>query len=201
MPRPLLTLLLLQTVTAAAFADQQSYYCAQHSGYINIGMTVDQVIAACGKPLSQQESDKPVMQKIPVQQVFFTGQSSSTAFYGVWAIPGGSSNYGMLEPFGTSNGGNGVRLQVDISNNKIKAAKIDGSEVNAFSICGGINISVGDPANKVFNNCGNPSIVNNTFTQVPVQSKEKPQIWVYQASQYQPAVSLTILGGKLISIQ
>ena len=52
----------------------QAVYCPQNHGYINVGMTPDQVIAACGQPLSQQDSNQPVYQQIPVQQLFYNNQ-------------------------------------------------------------------------------------------------------------------------------
>ncbi|CAM2970301.1 DUF2845 domain-containing protein [Legionella worsleiensis] len=41
----------------------QSYYCPQNHAYINIGMTADEVIAACGQPVSMQDSNQPLTQK------------------------------------------------------------------------------------------------------------------------------------------
>lgn len=176
--------LVLSTATFNVLADQ-SFYCPQNHGYINIGMTPDQVIAACGSPISQQDSNEPVYQKIPVQQLFFNSQGTKTAFYGVWNLPMGSG---------------GAQLQVDVINNKVKSIKINGSDNNAFSICNGANIQVGDPVGKVYGACGAPSLTNNTFTKVPLPSSHKPIIWVYQTSQYQSPISLTFVNGKLQSI-
>lgn len=197
----LLKILLLNGLACTAFAAPQSVYCPQKSGYINVGMTADQVIAACGQPLSQQQSSQPAMEQVPVKQVFFNNQGQSTAFYGVWAIPGGSGNYGAYQPFNANNGGGGVQLQVDITNNQVRAVKVNGSDTNAFSLCGGVNINVGDPASKVFGACGSPSLVNTTYINVPIQGAQKPQIWVYQMGQYEKPMSLTFVNGKLQSIQ
>lgn len=163
----------------------QSVYCPQNHGYINVGMTPDQVIAACGQPLSQQDSNQPIYQQVPVQQLFFNNQGASSAFYGVWNLP-------------TGNGG--AQLQVDVMDNKVKAIKLNGSDSNAFSICGGASIQVGDPVSKVYGACGSPSVTNNTFTKIPIPSPHKPVIWIYQPGQYQPAISLTFVNGKLQSI-
>lgn len=200
MHKHLLQLLLLNGLTLTAWAAPQSVYCPQKSGYINLGMTPDQVIAACGQPLSQQQSNQPAMEKVPVQQVFFNNQGQSTAFYGVWAIPGGSGNYGSYQPSANS-GGNGVQLQVDISNNQVRAVKLNGSDTNAFSICGGANINVGDPASKVYSACGTPTLVNTTYINVPIQSAQKPQVWIYPMGQYQQPMTLTFVNGHLQSIQ
>ena len=36
------------------FADPDSLYCPQNHAYISVGMTPDQVIAACGQPADLQ---------------------------------------------------------------------------------------------------------------------------------------------------
>ncbi len=169
-----------------AMASVQSYYCPQNQGYINIGMTPDQVIAACGQPLSQQQSNQPVMQKVPVQQLMYNNVGSPTAFYGVWSIPTGTSG--------------GAQLQVNIVDNKVQSVNINGSATNAFSVCGGTSIQVGDPASKVYGACGSPSVVNNTYINQPIQSNQKPQVWIYQPGEYQSPITLTFVNGKLQSI-
>lgn len=177
----------------------ESFYCPQHSGYINIGMTEDQVISACGAPLSKQTSNTPVMQKIPVKQVIYNNQGAKTAFYGQWALPIGQSNYAGLVPFGGNSGG-GAQLQVNIINDKVSSVSLNGANTNAFSICGNTSISVGDPANKVYGACGTPSLVNKSYINQAIPSSTKPEIWVYQPGQYQPPLSLTFVDGKLQSI-
>lgn len=163
----------------------QSLYCPQNHAYINLGMTQDQVIAACGMPASQQDSNQPLLQKIPVQQLIYNNQGTSTGFYGVWNIPTGSG---------------GAQLEIDIVDNKVKAIKINGGDSNAASICKGNSIQVGDPSAKAYNACGSPDIVNNTFINQMVPTAQKPKIWIYQPGPYQPTVSLTFVDGKLQSI-
>lgn len=177
------TCILSLLIPISALADQ-SIYCPQNQAYINIGMSTDQVLAACGQPISQQTSNQPFYQKIPVQQLFYNNQGSSTAFYGVWNL---------------STGTNGVQLQVDVIDNKVKAIKLNGSSNNAFSICGGVSIQVDDPVSKVYSACGSPSTTNMSYTNVPVPGGN-PVVWMYQFGQYQPSVSLTFVNGKLQSI-
>jgi len=177
----LITGLALFTLPLSLVADD-SLYCPQNHAYINIGMTTDQVIAACGRPISQQDSDKPLLQKIPVQQLIFDNKGTKTAFYGVWNVKMGSG---------------GGQLEVDIVDQKVKSIKLNSSDVNAASICSGISLQEGDPVGKVYNACGSPSIVNNTFINVAVPTDHKPQIWIYQPTQYQPSVSLTFVNGRL----
>jgi len=180
-----------------AWADQ-AVYCPQNHGYITVGMTVAQVTAACGEPLSKQDSNQPLMKQVPVLQIYYNNVGATKAFYGVWAIPIGNSSIGK-RPFGDNSGG-GVKLEVNIINNKVSLAKINGSSSNAFSICSGANIQVGDPVGRVYGACGTPSLVNRTFINQAIPSQQKPQIWVYQTDQYQSPLSLTFLDGKLQSI-
>ena len=195
-------ILAMNALATLAYADTQSFYCPQNSGYISPGMTPDQVIAACGTPISQQESDKPALQKVPVKQLFYNNQGQSTAFYGVWAIPGGSSNYvqNQFVPFEGNNGGGGTQLEIDIVNDQVQAIKLNNQDSNAVSLCGGVSLTAGDPVNKVYGACGTPTIVNMTFMTVPVQSKTKPQVWIYQMGQYKPPVTLLFVNGHLASI-
>lgn len=166
------------------FADQ-SLYCPQNHAFINVGMTMDQVIAACGQPASQQESNQPVTQKIPVQQLIYNNKGASTAFYGVWNLPTGSG---------------GAQLEIDIVNKKVKNIRLNSSDSNAASICGGNSIQIGDPIEKVYYSCGSPSVTNNSFINEIVPTAQKPQVWIYQPGQYQPAVTLTFVDGRLQSI-
>ncbi|STX52306.1 Protein of uncharacterised function (DUF2845) [Legionella busanensis] len=182
-----------------AFSQQQSVYCPQNHGFINIGMSQTQVMSACGQPLSKQQSNQPFTQKVPVQQLIYNNQGDRTAFYGVWALPIGNTNYGGAPTFGGNSGG-GAQLQVNIMNNKVSSITMNGSSTNAFSICGGRSVEVGDPVSIVYNACGTPSLVNHTYINQVVPSSTKPEIWVYQADQYQKPMSLTFVDGKLQSI-
>jgi hypothetical protein len=180
----LITGLLFFVIPFRLFCDQ-SFYCPQNHGYINIGMTADQVLSACGEPQSMQESNQPVLKKVQVQQLIFNNQGTATAFYGPWTIPTQWT---------------GAQLEVDIIDNKVKAIKVNGTDNNAFSICDGVNIQIDDPVGKVYGACGGPSVVNNTFINVVVPSNDKPKIWIYQPSPYQPTITLTFIDGKLQSI-
>lgn len=167
------------------FAEMQSLYCPQNHAYINVGMTQDEVIAACGQPLSQQDSNQPVIRRIPVQQFIYNNKGADTAFYGVWNIP-------------TGNGG--AQLEVNIADKKVRSIRLNSSDSNAVSICGGNSIQVGDPVEKVYYSCGSPSVTNNTYVNEVVPTAEKPKVWIYQPGEYQPTVTLTFVNGKLQSI-
>lgn len=174
----------LYLLPLSLFADN-AYYCPQNHAYINIGMTMDEVIAACGQPTSKENSAKPLTQKIPVQQLIYNNQGTNTAFYGVWNIPIGSG---------------GAQMEVDVVNNQIKGVRVNGADVNASSLCGGNGFQMDDPVSKVYFACGSPDIVNNTYVNQIIPTTTKPQVWIYSLGPYQSAISLTFVDGKLQSI-
>jgi hypothetical protein len=169
----------------------QSIYCPQKQGYINVGMSASQVVAACGQPLSRKITNQPPTQKIPVTQLIYTSLNQGSVYSGLnsiynqWSLPSGSK---------------GVSLEVDIINNKVSSVRLNGSGTNAATLCGGNNVQVGDDENRVYNACGNPSLVNNTFINQPIPTNSPPEVWIYQVDQFQPAITLTIVNGKLQSI-
>lgn len=192
------TLALLITCMISPGFAMDSYYCTKGNGYITIGMTETQVMSACGIPLSKTNSNKPLMKQVPMIQLNYNNQGAAKAFYGVWALPVGNNAIGN-PPFGGNDGG--VALQVSIVNDKIYSINLNNASTNGFSICGGTALKVGDPGNRVYGACGTPSLVNQTFINVPIQSRMKPQVWIYQQGDYESSVSLTFIEGKLQSIQ
>lgn len=149
-------------------------------------MSPEEVIAACGSPTSQQESDQPVLKKIPVTQLIYNNLGTKTAFYGVW---------------NTEMGSGGTPLEINVVNNRIKSIRLNNSDSNAFSICQGTNIQIGDQVGKVFAACGTPALMNNTYINQLIPTIKKPQVWIYQPGQYQSPVTLTFVDGKLQSIE
>ena len=195
----------LLIVPFCLFADTQSYYCPENHAYINLGMTPDQVIAACGQPLSQQASNQPVLQKVPVTQLIYNNIGNTNTTFGlgpqVWNLPANSSSafYGVWN-LSTGIAG-GAQLEVDIANQKVRSIKLNGSGTNSASICQGGNIQPGDPVQKVYSACGSPSIVNSTYINELIPTSEKPKVWIYKPGEYQPSVTLTFINGRLQSIQ
>lgn len=183
-----LSFTLIPLTTAMA----QPFYCPKNSGYINIGMTEEEVIAACGQPLSKQNPNMPVTQRVPVKQLIYTNLNTgavypglNSAFYDQWSLPSGST---------------GVSLQVDVVDNKVRGIKLNGSSSNAMSVCGGQSVEVGDDVNKVFTACGSPAMINSSFINEPIPNSAKPAVWIYQFDQYQSPITLTFVNGKLQSM-
>lgn len=176
---------------AANSAD--SFYCPQNHAYINVGMTQQQVTAACGQPTSIRASASAVIQQIPVTQLIYTTLNQGAISY----YPGLNSTYSM---WSLPSGSQGTSVQIDLTNNQITSMNINGSSTNALSVCQGGSIQIGDNINKVFNACGAPSTINNTYVNKPVPASAHPQVWFYTVDQYQPTISLTFINGILQSI-
>lgn len=200
MKKQLLAMSLLSITLPALALD--TYYCSQNNGYINPGMSDTEVIAACGQPIAKQTSNAPVMQKIPITQLIYNRKEASSSFYGPWNLPIGNMNHTVSLPLNTGPSSGGVQFEIDIdtTNNKIVNLSINGGKTNAVSLCGGFNLAIGDYADNVAHACGQPSMMNQSFIEVPVEGASKPEVWIYQADQYQPVVSLTFIDGKLQSI-
>ena len=170
----------------------QGVYCPQNARFISVGMTQEEVIAACGQPLSKIESNMPATQKIPVQELIYTALNTGSvypglnaAYYTQWSLPSGSS---------------GINLKIDIINDKVTGVTVNGTSTNSMSMCGGSGIQSGDSVTKVYNACGTPTIINQSYINQVIPSKGKPVLWVYQLNQYQSPISLTFIDGKLQSI-
>ena len=187
-------ILLILSVSLLPFAANaaQSIYCPQNAGYINIGMSEADVVAACGQPLSKQKPNTPVMQKVPAKQLIYTALNTgsvypglNSTYYDQWSMPSGTS---------------GINLSIQVINDKVSGVSINGSSTNAASVCAGVSIVAGDSVNKVYSACGSPSMVNNTFINQLLPPESKPEVWIYQVDQYQAPISLTFVDGKLQSI-
>lgn len=189
---------LLCAISPSVWADSASVYCPGRYGFIKLGMSQAQVITACGEPLSKQESDQPLVQKIPLTQLLYNNEGAPSSFFGVWNLPVGNYNPGN-PPFGGKAAG--AQLEIDIVENKVFSIALNGSGTNAVSICNSVPIKIGDPADLAYSACGTPSLVNESYINRPVPGKQKPQIWFYQINQYQPPLSLTFVDGVLKSIE
>lgn len=186
-----LLICLLWTCSTLSFAVDM-VYCPQKQGYIKLGMSAAEVVQACGEPMTKQDVDEPVTEKVPMTQLYYSTPSgdnevvdSFRPIYDTWSLPEGTLS---------------VMMEVDIINDKVSSIRINGDNTNALSICDGQSIAIGDNAMKVYQSCGTPQTVNQTFIEQPIPSNSQPQVWIYQVDPYQPPISLTIVDGKLQSI-
>jgi hypothetical protein len=186
-----LNILLLFSTTASS---DDSMYCPQNHAYISIGMNQAQVLSACGKPTKVKASGQAVVKQIPVTQVIYTTLNKGAVFF----YPGIDPLYTM---FSLPSGSEGTTVEIDLIKNQITSIKINGSSNNALSVCKGGQIQIGDDLNKVYNACGPPSNINNTYINQPIPRSQHPEVWIYTVGEYQPGFTLTFVNGILQSIQ
>jgi len=179
---------LFPIVTYAA----QNIYCAQHASTIEVGMSTDQVLAACGAPTVKMTTNLQATEKVAVKQLVYNAVNTgglypgmNDAFYNNWSLPSGNT---------------GISLIVDLIDNKVSSVKLNGSSSNAITICSGAKVQVGDDIGRVYAACGQPSMVNLTYINTPLPASAKPEKWIYHVDQYQPQMTLTFINGRLESI-
>ncbi len=185
-----LTLLPLASAIAAPT------FCPQKSGYIDVGMTEEQVINACGEPLAKERPNKPITQKVPALQLIYTALNSgayytgqTAAYYTQWSLPSGTS---------------GVNVVIEVINNKVSSVTMNGSGIKSLSICNGNGsgrgVNVGDDVSVVYMDCGSPQLSNTTYVEQTIKTDKKPVVWIYQIDEFHDPMSLTFVNDKLQSI-
>lgn len=170
-----------------------SFYCPQNSGYINLGMSQQEVRAACGEPTQLQAGANTVTQQIPVTQLVYSTINSGPVdyyqgiapIYSMWSLPSGSQ---------------GVNLQVNLVNNRVSAITLNQEQTNAVSACSGGPFQIGDNIDAVMTACGPPNVVNNSYINQEVPKDNHPEKWIYDLTD-QPSITLTFVNGILQSIQ
>lgn len=170
-----------------------SVYCPSGQAFIHTGMPENEVLNACGQPNSKMEANHQATREVPVKQLIYTTLGSSnpypglqSAIYDQWSLPSGPDD--------------SFTLQVNIINHKVSSISLNGSQNNAMTICGGGSIRIGDDESMVYSQCGDPNATNHTYINQQIPSDTKPEIWIYQADQYQPPIRLTFVNGSLESI-
>lgn len=188
----LFTATLLMFVNTASAVD--SFYCAKNHAYINVGMTQDQVLASCGNPSAIRDSSGSVIQQIPMTQLIYNDINKGAVFF----YPGLDRVYSL---FSLPSGSTGNNIEIDLINNQISAIKINGVSSNALSMCKQGNVQIGDNTNAIYNACGAPDNINQTYINRAVPRSQNPQVWMYESQNYQPGFTLTFINGILQSIQ
>lgn len=177
-------------------------YCPQKSQYIHTGMTMEQVLAACGEPFNRAPLTNGVSEKVPMTQLIYSSTVPANpypgykaAFYRQWSIPMG--------PNVSSN----TELEVDIVDHKVHEIRVGNSTVKRSNFCQGTNIQapgipfqVGDSEEQVYASCGSPDTINHTYMEKSLSGKN-PEDWTYQVDPYQPAFHLIFMNGILKAIQ
>lgn len=170
-----------------------SFYCPQNHAYINVGMSQEDVLEACGEPSSRKAGANTVTQQVPVVQLVYSTLNAGPVDFYQGIAP-------IYQQWNLHSGSQGVNVQVDVVNNKVKDITMNQEHTNGLSACSGGSFQVGDDISEVIAACGSPNIVNNSYINQPVPKELQPENWTYDIP-YQPPVTLTFVKGVLQSIQ
>lgn len=176
------SVVLCMLISNCSFA---STYCPTQGGYIKLGMTMPQVMAACGKPIDVQKSRTFATRNVAIQQLIYRMDTTS-----------GRGN--VVFNTGTSNG----NLMFTISANKVESISLNGVDTKGTTMCPNTALQVGSSAQDVIDACGQPSIVNNSYKQISQGNQQiQQEIWTVSTGDYSPKLTLTFQNGILEKIQ
>lgn len=153
-------------------------FCPTNYNIINPGMTLDQVIALCGKPDSQTESIKK-NDNIPQEWSYLIPQTVSM---------GGANGQNMQGTLKASVTFDAKGEAVNIS--------VNGIGVGSTTICGGANLPLGATKEQVKSACGNPVFINKQ--QDPANFPAETKITEITYTSGNPAMTLKFENGKLV---
>jgi hypothetical protein len=151
------------------------------NGWIEQGMSQQQVIAACGQPDSTAEIDKTNNRLDATQYWNYQGQSVQLVPQSSWPAP---TPYGAAKANNTANA-----LVVEINNNVVSSLAVNGKLVSSGSCPNGGSVRVGDSANRVMSSCGTATQVSYQYQKNNSASPPITQ-WTYQ-----------LHGGRSLTIQ
>ena len=103
--------------------------------------------------------------------------------------------------FSIPSGSVGTSIEVSLVDDQITSIKLNSSSTNALSICKGGQVQIGDSLSELYNACGTPSNINNSYINRPIPKTDNPEVWTYVVGEYQPNFTLTFINGILKSIQ
>ena len=160
---------------SALLCAQAPFLCANTYRYIQVGMTLDQVRAACGEPTSASEKRGSDIQQEDVEE---------------WVY---NLDYPRL--------GEGPRqmLQLVIQDGKVASMSMAGSAWTSNQGCRGNPIKIGDNAANIQSLCGAPTFINRGKQNVN-RGVIKYTTWTYDFGPYKPKATLVFKSGILSSI-
>lgn len=174
----LLSLSFLSLLSQSSFA----FFCPTNFNQIDFGLTIAQVISACGQPASQTVSVNP-NENVPQEWNYYIPQTTSTL----------STN--------KTSGALKTSVTFDASG-KVINITVNGFAIGGTTICGR-NIQLGDTRDAVKAACGSPSIVNRQTATDPttgaIMTQQTKSVQLLYKSN--PPVTLIFENGVLTSKQ
>ncbi len=165
-----LALLLLLGCYTQAFA----LFCPNNFNQINIGDSIAQVEAQCGKPEGQKKTTEEP--NVPQEWNYYV--SPSMHGYGAPGMPGGQQA--------------SLKMSVAFMGGKVINITVNGMSLASTTICGG-SLSTGDSMESAKKTCGDPVYINKTSKAGDVKPVEITT-FKYNTS---PAITLIFENGVL----
>lgn len=164
--------LLISIYSTSGFA----MFCPSNFNQINIGDTLQQVEAQCGKPLTSVTTKSTA--NLPQEWTYYATLPS---------VPPVAPNASQ----GT------MKVTFAFVNNKLTNITSNGLGVGATTICNNVNLQLGNSTEDVEKACGKAAIVTQTNLQNAAAATPPPTettTWTYDST---PAVTLIFVDGKL----
>jgi hypothetical protein len=210
MIRKTLSIVIASCLSGTLYAKAiDGFFCPQSNTNVRNGMSIDDVLQACGKPQAQSDPDQQITKNVPVTRINYNNLNRGPLYF--WKLDN------VYSLFSQPSGGQTNRLAVLVVDGKIKSLILNGAEVKTTDACSQIGgtsygtgasspspdatLSVGDSASNVLNYCGSADLEEQSYMPVPVPKNEQPQQWTYKVDQYHPAYTLTFVKGILQSIE
>lgn len=174
---------------------QEGYLCAKTYRYIDLGNTLAEVQAACGKPIRTSTEQRAKTVTEPTEEWVYYGvedpdDRESWHSQSV-SVPADFDIYLYRLP----------KLYVTFRRNKVISVTLDSQEVGSSNICDrAALIKKGDDQSTVEGYCGSPRL-SNAGSKTFYEGLVEVTTWVYQFDEYQPPLILEFQGGKLSRIK
>ena len=140
-------LLFIFITTLSIITPSFAFFCPTNFNQIEIGMTLDQVSTACGKPSSTK--DVTIQNdNVPQEWSYFIPQSVGVSAF--------QQAQGTLK----------TSIAFD-ANGKAVNISVNGLGVGASTICGGQQIQLGDTKDSITKACGDPTFKNKAENNNP----------------------------------
>jgi|GEM_PF-2140658 len=174
----LVILTILTSIVLPVWAD--AYYCTNTGRVVSTGVTVDQIIQACGNPSKMEtlRSQEPVARQILNQWIYYSKQATAP-----WD--------NKLPP----------ELVINFFEDQVQSIEVDGVGMpNGINCFNQGMIQPGDFRSKVLLLCGKPERVQRN-TKTIMGPEQTTQRLTYQRNNGLPPVIFEVKEGKLAQIQ
>ncbi len=166
-------------------------FCSSSQGnnWIDLGMSEQEVQAACGQPTAIQVSDDRSKQLKSTQYWTYQTQKASPLYPPKAPLSNGVDQLTV----GSDS------LTVQINQNQVSQLAMNGHLLKEASCPQGGALSLGDSADRVLALCGRPNVVSTQHEEVDVAGPQTKN-WVYSSGQGQSSLQIEFSDGVVSKI-